>query len=299
MPTPFEIRIFSVTGDPDGIRSISKTNWSGAAIAFPREAFGDLKTHEFIRTFLDRAGVYILVGDLAEQTIYIGEADPIKDRLKQHIKRTDWQWAVFFVDALNGLGKTEVQYLESELLKLAHKANTTIILNKKKATLPNMSPAGRAAVSVFLQELLSIVPLIGIKAFTKAKTNADVPNDIPPPATFDTIVVPAKEDGIKKVFLGKACWYAIKIQANNIPQIKYIAAYVTAPTSAITHVAEVKKIVQYENSNKYVVLFKQPAVKIGPIPLANGGISVVPRSSRYCLRERLTTAKKLAEVWKP
>lgn len=26
----------------------------------------------------------MLVGDLAEETIYIGEADPVSDRLKQH-----------------------------------------------------------------------------------------------------------------------------------------------------------------------------------------------------------------------
>ena len=297
MPAPFEIKIFSVTGDPDGIRVISKTNWSGIGIAFPREAFSQLKEHDFLRDYLVRAGVYMLIGDLAEQTIYVGEADPIHDRMKQHVMRSDWQWALFFVDALHGLGKTEVQFLEAELLKLAHHFNTAIITNKNKPTHPNMSPAGRAAVNVFLQELLSIVPLIGIRAFTEAKARAVIEKDIPPPAAFDTIVVPAQEDGFSEVFLGEDCWYAIKMQAKYIPQIKHIAAYVTAPTSAITHVAEVASIKPYEGGNKYIVTFKQPAMKIGPIPLADGGISAVPRSPRYTKRDRLSAAKKLVDVW--
>lgn len=297
MASPFEIKIFSVTGDPAGIRLISKTNWSGIAVAFPREAFGELKQHDFLLDYLNRAGVYLLIGDLAEQTIYIGEADPIKDRMKQHVMRSDWEWAVFFVDALHGLGKTEVQFLEAELVKIAHERNTALITNKNKPTHPNMSPAGRAAVGVFLRELLSIVPLIGIRAFSEAKSSINVEKE-EPPQSFDTIVVPAQEDGFNEVFLGEDCWYAIKIQAKYIPQIKYIAGYVTAPTSAITHIAEVATITSYEGTGKYIVKFKAPAEKIGPIPLADGGIAVVPRSPRYAKREKLIAAKKLADAWK-
>ena len=297
MTTPFEIKIFSVTGDPDGIRLISKSNWSGIGVAFPREQFAELKAHDFIKTYMERAGVYLLIGDLAEQTIYIGEADPIQDRLKQHMMRSDWQWAAFFVDALHGLGKTEVQFLEAELLQLARKAETALILNRNKPTHPNMSPAGRAAVNVFLGDLLSIVPLIGIRAFTPPKAGTDALSSPPPPASFDTIVVPAHEDGFNEVFLGEHCWYAIKMQTKYIPQIKFIAAYVTAPIMAITHIAEVAKIEPYEDSSKYIVKFKGPATKIGPFPLADGGITVVPRSPRYTRRERFVKAKTLAEVW--
>ena len=34
-----------------------------------------------------RPGVYVLVGDLAEETVYIGEADPVAVRLKQHLAK--------------------------------------------------------------------------------------------------------------------------------------------------------------------------------------------------------------------
>lgn len=301
MAAPFKIEIFSVTGDPEGIRVISKTNWSGVGVVFPKEQIAELKKHDFLVDYMSRAGVYFLIGDVSEQAIYIGEADPVADRLKQHTNRSDWQWAVFFIDALHGLGKTEVQYLEAALLNLAHETSTAVILNKSKPTYPNMSPADKAAVSVFLSELLSIVPLIGIRAFTPARSAKEesVPADTPQHA-FDTIIVPAREDGFKDVFLGKDCWYSIKMQQKHIPQIKFIAAYVTAPTSAITHVAEVARIEPYEpDPDYYIVRFKAPATPLeAPVPLSDGGIKVVPRSPRYTEYKRLMKAKKLAEVWR-
>ena len=56
---------------------------------------------------------------------------------------------------------------------------------------------------------------------------------------IDTIVVPAKETGFNRVFLGENSWYAIKMSSSMISKIKYIAAYQTSPISAITYYAEV------------------------------------------------------------
>ena len=45
--------------------------------------------------------MYVLVGSPGESilpTIYVGEGDPVKNRLNQHYGRKDfWDWAVFFV----------------------------------------------------------------------------------------------------------------------------------------------------------------------------------------------------------
>lgn len=62
------------------------------------------------------------------------------------------------------------------------------------------------------------------------------------PSEWDTIVVPANEDGFNRVFLGENCWWAIRISSSMIDRIKYIAAYQTAPVSAITYLGEVSKI---------------------------------------------------------
>ena len=84
----------------------------------------------------------------------------------------------------------------------------------------------------------------------------------------DTIVVAAREAGFKRVFIGKNAWYSIKMSEKRIPQIKYIAAYRTSPISAVTHIAEVKKIEPCKDiPSKYFVAFKDAAKKVGPIKL--------------------------------
>ena len=54
-----------------------------------------------------------------------------------------------------------------------------------------------------------------------------------------------------------------------LDKIKYIAAYQTAPVSAITHVAEVASIERWKDTNKYVLNFKESAKKLDPSSLIN------------------------------
>lgn len=113
---------------------------------------------------------------------------------------------------------------------------------------------------------------------------------------IDTIVVPAREDGFKEVFLGEDCWYSIRLNSSMIPKIKYIAAYQVAPISAITHIAEVKDIKQYKDTNKYIVYFTEKAEKIKKVEL--GDIKgKAPQNSRYASKERILNADTLDNVF--
>lgn len=114
---------------------------------------------------------------------------------------------------------------------------------------------------------------------------------------FDTIVVPAREDGFKETFLGENKWYAIRIHASMIPQIKYIAAYQVAPVSAITHWALVKSIEPWEDTGKFVVNFAEPARGLGPIPLVPRSRVKALQNARYTSFDRLQKAKSLDEVF--
>jgi len=113
---------------------------------------------------------------------------------------------------------------------------------------------------------------------------------------IDTIVVPAREDGFQETFIEENRWYAIRLNSSMIPKIRYIAAYQVSPISGITHIAEVKSIEQWEDSNKYVINFNQSAQKIPKIGL--GKIKgKAPQSPRYSSKERIMSAKTIDDVF--
>ncbi len=117
------------------------------------------------------------------------------------------------------------------------------------------------------------------------------------PSEIDTIVVPARDDGFQEVFIAKDCWFAIRIHSSMIPRIKYIAVYQVAPESAITHIAQVRKIEQYKDTSKYIVYFAESAEEIEPIKLVHKGKVKAPQAPRYTSYDRLTNAKNLDEVF--
>ena len=117
------------------------------------------------------------------------------------------------------------------------------------------------------------------------------------PSEWDTIVVPANEEGFNREYLGENRWYAIRISSSMIDRIKYIAAYQTAPVSAITYCAEVAKIEKYKDTTKYIVYFKDKAKKIGPIGLAVKKKGAAPQAPRYTSIKKLTSAKTLDDVF--
>jgi hypothetical protein len=128
---------------------------------------------------------------------------------------------------------------------------------------------------------------------------ADLGQDLQPAETgeMDTVVVPARAEGVSETFLGEHRWYAIRIHGTMRPQIKYIALYQVAPVSAITHVAPVKSIEPWKETGKYVVNFAAPAQEIGPIPLVKNGKVRALQNLRYTTRGRLDSAKTLDDIW--
>ena len=90
MADPFTIRIFVPDGDPEGVRLIDRMNWTGLGLVFPREKWPETRNRpEFART-----GVYILVGYRNETdelpTLYIGQADGVKNRIDNHFQAKDF-----------------------------------------------------------------------------------------------------------------------------------------------------------------------------------------------------------------
>jgi len=169
---PFFIRVLVPTGDPDGLRIVEKSNWPGVGVVFNRTNYKEAVG----RSEFEKTGVYVLIGtsdDSILPTIYVGEGDPVKNRLNQHYGKKDfWDWAVFFVAKDDSLNKAHVQHLEAELLRLATEAKQCKLDNGQGAVIPTLSEAELALAESFLQDMLSIFPLLGLGIFEKTVTTA-------------------------------------------------------------------------------------------------------------------------------
>ena len=167
---PFSITIFVPDGDPDSLRLVEKSNWTGIGVVFNRTNYKQV----VIQEEFNKTGVYVLVGSSEGSglpTIYIGEGDPVKDRLNQHYSKKDfWDWAVFFVTKDNSLNKAHVQHLQAELLRLARVAKQCKLDNGMEPLPPTLSEAETAFVESFLHDILSIFPLMGLGVFEKTET---------------------------------------------------------------------------------------------------------------------------------
>ncbi len=164
---PFSIRVFFTDGEPRGLRLVEKSGWSGFGAVCPRQRFGEVKN----RGEFGRPGVYLLLGDDAGQNlpdVYIGEADPLVDRIKQHVQNKDfWERFVAFSDRGQSLNKAHIQYLEHRMIQAAGEAKRCNLLNGNNPTAPSLSEADRADCELFLDEVFSISSALGITVFEK------------------------------------------------------------------------------------------------------------------------------------
>lgn len=297
MTKPYTIRLFMPDGDPSSIKVIDKMNWTGIGLEISRDSWSIHKN----RKEFDQAGIYILIGyqesdDLP--TIYIGQGDGIKNRIESHEKnKSFWDKALVFVSSNFGLNRAHITWLEWALIQKAMHANRCHLNNNATPTEPILTESEKSDTKEFLNEILSILPLVEVKVFEKSKkinVNADVENK--PHNSLDTIVVPAQEEGFNKVFLSENCWYAIRIGGGKLKDIKYIAAYQTSPISEITHVAEVESIEPYGDGGKYKLNFKSPATPIGPIKFGKAKTGTI-QSPRYTSYKKLLEAKTLTDLF--
>ena len=77
---------------------------------------------------------------------------------------------MFFVAKDDSLNKAHVQFLEAQLLQLAKAAKQCNIDNNQVPQPPTLSEAETAFVESFLQDILSIFPLLGLGVFEKTET---------------------------------------------------------------------------------------------------------------------------------
>jgi hypothetical protein len=174
---PATIKIFLTDGKPEGIRTAEISNWTGKAIAGPRSELVELLKREELVS----QGIYLLTGfdpEVGKPTLYIGEAESVVKRLKQHRDRDDWSHIIAFVSKDENLTKAHIRYLEGQLIVQANNASRAIIQNNASsgAKLPE---SDKAEMDVYQQKMLQLLPVLGVDLFkTISTSNADTKNDL-------------------------------------------------------------------------------------------------------------------------
>lgn len=171
---PTTIKLFLVNGSPDGLRTAELSNWSGKAVAAPRSQLEQLISREEVAS----PGVYLLLGvdeDEAQQ-IYIGEAEVVKSRLKQHVAKDFWQSAIVFISKDENLTKSHIKFLEGELIRRLQEAGRAQVQNSQGsgAKLPE---SDKADMEAFFDQILQLLPILGVTAFRPVSPSQVVTKD--------------------------------------------------------------------------------------------------------------------------
>src|SRR6266550_1702291 len=157
--TSATIKLFLPRGDAKSLRTAEISNWTGKAIAEPRTELDELLQREE----LDKAGVYILSGSdplSGSPRAYIGEAEVIRDRFKQHKSKEFWISAIVFVSKDENLTKAHVRYLESRLLSDATQVGR-FKLEQNQAGGSKLPESDREDMEVFLSRIRQLLPVLG------------------------------------------------------------------------------------------------------------------------------------------
>ncbi len=157
--TSATIRLFLPRGDAKSLRTAEISNWTGKAVAAPRTELDELLAREE----LEKAGVYILLGSdpiTSAARAYIGEAEVIRERLKQHKTKEFWVSAIVFVSKDENLTKAHVRFLESRLLAEAAQIGR-FVLEQNQAGGSRLPESDGEDMEVFLAHIRQLLPVLG------------------------------------------------------------------------------------------------------------------------------------------
>jgi hypothetical protein len=157
--TSATIKLFLPRGDAKSLRTAEISNWTGKAVAAPRTELDELLAREE----LDKAGVYILIGNdplTNAPQAYIGEAEIIRERLKQHRTKEFWVSAIVFVSKDENLTKAHVRYLESRLIVEAGQVGR-FTLEQNQSGGSRLPESDREDMEVFLTRIRQLLPVLG------------------------------------------------------------------------------------------------------------------------------------------
>lgn len=157
--TSATIKLFLPRGDAKSLRTAEISNWTGKAVAAPRTEIDDLLQREE----LEKSGIYILTGFEPITGLphaYIGEAEVIRERLRQHKAKEFWISAIVFVSKDENLTKAHIKHLEGRLISEATQV-ARFTLENSQASGSKLPESDREDMEVFLSRVRQLLPVLG------------------------------------------------------------------------------------------------------------------------------------------
>jgi hypothetical protein len=169
------IKIFLVHGDPKRLRTAEISNWTGKAVAGPRTEFDTVLARDECAS----SGVYFLTGsdpDTGSLAVYVGEAECIRDRVKNHIDKDFWNHIAFFVSKDENLTKSHIRYLEGRLIGQAKQAGRALVKNSQSSG-SKLPESDREDMEIFLQKIHQLLPVLGVEVLVATSSKPEVKSE--------------------------------------------------------------------------------------------------------------------------
>lgn len=164
------IELFLVNGTADSLVTAELSNWNGKAIKIPRTEVSTCARDD-IKGF----GIYFLIcqDDDGTDSVYIGEAENVLERLTQHLRdyqsgkeKYYWNTAVIFVG--RDLNKALIRYLESRFVDIAKECGRYAILTKTTFKNTVLKEAQKASMEEFIDNVKILINTLGFKVLVPA-----------------------------------------------------------------------------------------------------------------------------------
>ena len=178
------IELFLVNGTADSLVEAELSNWSGKALRIPRNEVPSCKNET-----LSQPGVYFLFckDDDNTDSVYIGEAENVKERLLQHLRNFEngnekYYWTTAVVFTGRDLNKAHIRYLEHKLAKLAAENGRYKLITKNTYKNTVLKDSQIATMEEFIDNIKILINALGYKVLEplvdNASTNSNKENKI-------------------------------------------------------------------------------------------------------------------------
>ncbi len=158
------VEIFLTDGNPAGLQEIKIKNRTIMGLAVPRINLKKLLDYKKLYP-----GVYFLFGineePLIQNSVYVGETEDFKTRIRQHAEKEFWKNAVFFhgVD----LNRAHIKYLEFQIYNELSRAGKVSLLNQNIPKEPKITIADKAVMEETKNDIFLILGTIGYPEMNK------------------------------------------------------------------------------------------------------------------------------------